>query len=254
MVKVDLNADLGESFGNYQIGNDEEVLKYVTSANVACGFHAGDPLVMEKTIKLALENQVAIGAHPGFPDLLGFGRRNMQLSPAEARAYIIYQISALQGFVKAEGAKLQHVKPHGALYNMAAADYKLARAIAEGVAAVDDQLILVGLAGSELVKAGQDVGLAVASEVFADRAYNPDGSLAPRVQKGAVIADKLEAADRVIKMVTQGRVTAIDGSNINIKADTICVHGDNCQAVEIVKHIRMRLSESSVQVSAMGEI
>jgi len=178
VITVDINSDLGESFGRYKIGNDELVIQQVTSVNIACGFHAGDPLVMEKTVRFALENGVAVGAHPGFPDLMGFGRRKMSISPEEAGAYIIYQVGALNGFMKALGGKMQHVKPHGAFYNMAAADYRLARAIAEGIYAVDSDLIIMGLAGSQLIKAGQDVGLRTASEVFADRAYTIEGTLA----------------------------------------------------------------------------
>ena len=248
MATIDLNSDLGESYGCYKIGNDTLVLQYVTSVNIACGFHAGDPLVMEQTVQFALENNVAVGAHPGFPDLLGFGRRNMIISPQEAKAYIIYQVSALNGFVKALGGKMQHVKPHGALYNMAAKDYNLARAIAEGVYAVDKELILMGLSGHELIKAGEDVGLQTASEVFADRAYTPEGTLASRDILGSVIHDKDEAAARVVEMVTNGQVTATDGTKINIKADSVCVHGDNREALELVKNIRKVLKDRGIEV------
>lgn len=250
MARIDLNSDLGESFGNYKIGNDEVVLQYVTSVNIACGFHAGDPLVMESTVKQALENNVAIGAHPGVPDLMGFGRRNMSISPEEAKAYIIYQVSALNGFVKAQGGNMQHVKPHGALYNMAAKDYKLARAIAEGVYAVDKELILMGLAGSELIKAGKDIGLCTASEVFADRAYTSEGILVSRNLPGAVIHDKVEAVERVLDMVLRGQVTTVDGGKINLEADSICIHGDNQEAVELVSHIIKSLKEANVEVSS----
>ena len=178
--KVDLNSDLGESFGLYKIGNDENVLKYVTSANIACGMHAGDPVVMSKTVKMATENGVGIGAHPGYPDLQGFGRRNMNLTPEEITAFVVYQVGALQTFAKSEGQKLQHVKAHGALYNMAAKDIKIARAIAEGIKLVDPNLIFMALAGSKMVEAAQDAGLKVAQEIFADRAYNSDGTLVAR--------------------------------------------------------------------------
>jgi UPF0271 protein len=206
---------------------------------------------MEETVKLALENNVAVGAHPGLPDLMGFGRRNMSISPREAKAYIIYQVSALNGFIKAQGGRMQHVKPHGALYNMAAKDYKLARSIAEAVYAVDNELVLMGLAGSELIKAGEEVGLCTASEVFADRAYTSEGTLVPRGITGAVIHDKEEAASRVLEMVLEGKVTTLDGGKINLKADSICVHGDNQEAVDLVKYIRKVLKESEVEVKAL---
>jgi len=253
LARVDLNSDLGESFGIYKIGNDEAVISYVTSVNIACGFHAGDPLVMEDTVKKALENNVAVGAHPGFPDLLGFGRRNMVISPREAKAYIIYQVSALNGFVKALGGEMQHVKPHGALYNMAAKDYKLARAIAEGVFAVDREIILMGLAGSQLIKAGKEIGLRTASEVFADRHYTSEGVLVSREIAGSVIHDKEEAAERVLEMVLQGQVSALDGGKINLQADSICVHGDNQEAKELVEHIRKVLNDAGIKVMALKQ-
>lgn len=214
MYKVDLNSDLGESFGAYTIGMDSEILKYVSSANVACGFHAGDPLVMGKTVELAKAAGTAIGAHPGFPDLVGFGRRNLAASPAEAKADVKYQLGALLAFAKSAGVRLQHVKPHGALYNMAAVDMKLALAICEAVAEVDSSIILLGLANSKMLEAGREVGLKVASEVFADRAYLEDGNLVPRRQEGAVIHDKDLAIKRVIGMVTQGKVESITGKEI----------------------------------------
>lgn len=251
MKRVDLNCDLGESFGHYKIGQDETVLPYVTSVNIACGFHAGDPLVMESTVKKALENQVAIGAHPGYPDILGFGRRDMDITPEEAKAYVIYQIGALNGFVKAYGGKMQHVKPHGALYNRAAVDYQLARAIAEGVYAVDSELILMGLAGGELIRGGQEVGLRTASEVFADRTYTSEGKLVPRREKGSVIHDKELASKQVLDMVLNGTVTSIDGKMVSIKAESICVHGDNEEAVALVLEIRKVLEENGVTISSL---
>lgn len=253
MARVDLNCDIGESFGNFIIGNDEVLLQYVTSVNIACGFHAGDPLVMENTVKMALENNVAVGAHPGFPDLLGFGRRNMIISPSEAKAYVIYQVSALNGFVKAQGGKMQHVKPHGAFYNMAAKDYCLARAIAEGVHAVDNDLILMGLAGGELIRAGKEVGLRTASEVFGDRAYTADGKLAPRGTEGAVIHDKDVAAAQILNMVLNEKVVTIDGNEIALQPDSICVHGDNHEAVSLVKQIRKSLKEANVEVKSLRQ-
>lgn len=251
MYKVDLNSDIGESFGTYKLGLDDEVMAHISSANIACGWHAGDALVMEKTVQVALEKGVAIGAHPGFPDLMGFGRREMVLSPEEAKAYVKYQIGALWAFAKSKGAKLQHVKPHGALYNMAAKNQALAKAIAEAVYEVDRDLILVGLANSELTKAGQEIGLRTANEVFADRAYNPDGTLVSRKLEGAVIHDNNLAIARVIRMVKEGKVEAINGEEVSIKADTICVHGDNPQAVAFVDTIRRALEKESVNVCSM---
>ena len=186
---VDLNCDMGESFGAYKIGLDEEVAKYISSANVACGFHASDPVVMDKTVKILKENNVNLGAHPGYPDLMGFGRRNMNVSPADAKAYVMYQIGALSAFAKANGLKIQHVKPHGALYNTAGKDYALSKAICEGIYEVDPSLILLGLSGSQMLKAAADTGLKCAKEVFADRAYEEDGSLVARTKPGAVITD-----------------------------------------------------------------
>lgn len=246
-----MNSDIGESYGNYTIGNDEEVLKFVTSVNVACGFHAGDPHVMEKTIEMAIENNVAVGAHPGFPDIRGFGRRPMAISPEDARVYVIYQISALNGFIKAVGGKLQHVKPHGAFYNMAAIDYKIARAIAEAVYDVDSNLILMGLAGGELVNAGKEVGLKTASEVFADRTYTSEGILLSRKEQGAVIHDKHQAASQILNIIQNGKVKAVDGTEVKIEADSICVHGDNYEAVELVKHLRTELLNANVTIQSL---
>lgn len=206
MKKVDLNSDLGESFGAYTIGLDEEVIAQISSANIACGYHAGDPMVMAQTVASAKEAGVAVGAHPGFPDLMGFGRRNMVCSPKEIKAYIQYQMGALLAFTKAQGIPLQHVKPHGALYNMAGKDMDMAMAIAEGIAEVDSSVILLGLAGSAMLEAGKKVGLPVACEVFADRAYQKDGSLVPRGQEGAVIHDTELAISRTVAMVDRKSV------------------------------------------------
>ena len=254
MYKVDLNSDLGESFGAYTIGLDSEVIAHVSSANVACGYHAGDPLVMDKTVAAAKAAGVAVGAPPGFPDLQGFGRRNMACTPAEVKAYVQYQVGALKAFTQAHGVKLQHVKPHGALYNMAAKDEALADAIAEAIASVDKDLILMGLAGSKMLEAGRRAGLRVASEVFADRAYQADGSLVPRSKPGAVIHDKDEAIARTVRMVTEGKVTAITGEEVAIEAHSICVHGDNPSAVEFVKNIRARLEAEGVTIAPIAEI
>ncbi|MCD6156996.1 MAG: LamB/YcsF family protein, partial [Euryarchaeota archaeon] len=223
--KIDLNSDLGESFGRYKLGMDEEVMKYITSANVACGFHAGDPVVMRRTVRIAKENNVRVGAHPGYPDLMGFGRRYMKLSRDEARNYVLYQIGALYAFLKAEGMSMQHVKPHGALYNALVSDEELAYGVIEGVLDFDKNLIFVALAGSKVVEIAEGIGLKVAREAFADRAYRKDGTLVPRSVPGAVIHDREEVVRRVINIVEEERVRTIDGEWIEIHADTICVHG-----------------------------
>ncbi|MBU3113813.1 LamB/YcsF family protein [Clostridium lacusfryxellense] len=251
---VDLNSDVGESFGAYKIGLDGEVLSYVSSANIACGWHAGDPVVMRDTVKAAFKNGVGIGAHPGFFDVMGFGRRNMTVSPDEMKLYTIYQIGALYGFVRAAGAKMQHVKPHGAMYNMAAKDGKLARAIIDGIWEVDRDLIVLGLAGSELINAAKEKGLKAANEVFADRAYNSDGTLVARSLPGSMIHDKNIAISRVIRMVTEGKVTAINGEDININVDSICVHGDNPEAVDFVKLIKEELFKARVEIKPLSHI
>ena len=254
MYKVDLNADLGESFGAYTIGMDSEVLRYITSANVACGYHAGDPLVMQKTVALAAERDTAVGAHPGFPDLMGFGRRNMNITPDEARAYIKYQVGALMAFTKSCGIKMQHVKPHGAFYNMAAVNDKLAEAICRGIYEVDPELIMLGLAGSAHIRAAEAVGLRTASEVFADRGYMEDGTLVPRSMEGAIIHDRNEAIARTVRMVKEGVVETVTGKVIPIKADSICVHGDNPDAVNFVKDIREKLEQEGVTVTCIADV
>ena len=253
MVKIDLNCDLGESFGAYTIGMDDKVIPLISSCNIACGYHASDPLVMQKTVAMAAGAGIGIGAHPGYPDLMGFGRRNMTVSPAEAAAYVTYQLGALYAFAKAAGVPLQHVKPHGALYNMAGKDYKLALAIAKAVQAFDPSLILMGLAGSESVRAAQDIGLPVAREVFADRAYMPDGSLVPRSREGAVIHDEKVAISRVVRMVKEHKVTAIDGTDIEIVPDSICVHGDNEKALTFVTQIRSALAAEGAEIAPLSE-
>jgi UPF0271 protein len=252
MYKVDLNSDLGESFGDYKLGMDEEVLKYISSANIACGYHAGDPLIMDKTVKMAVKENVAIGAHPGLPDLMGFGRREMKITTEEAKCYVKYQIGALSAFARSRGVKLQHVKVHGALYNMAANDAALSEAIAQAIYETDKDLILVGLANSEMIKAGKKANLKVANEVFADRAYNADGTLVSRKKEGAMIHDEEEAILRVLRMVKEGKVSSITGEDIDIQADTICVHGDNPRAVEFVEKIKSALQEEGIEVVPMG--
>lgn len=254
MKRVDLNCDLGESFGNYTCGMDASVIPHISSANVACSFHAGDPLVMEKTVVLAAKYNTAVGAHPGYPDLVGFGRRNMAVSPAELKAMVIYQIGALKAFCRSQGVTLQHVKPHGAMYNMAAKDRRLADAICDGILAVDKNLILLGLSGSEMLKAAKDKGLRYASEVFADRAYEADGSLTPRALEGSVITDEDEAIARVLQMVQKGTVVARTGEEIAIEADSICLHGDGVKAVEFAKRIRQALTAAGVEIVPLSQL
>lgn len=251
--KVDLNCDMGESFGVYKLGMDEEVIKHISSANIACGFHAGDPSVMDYTVKLALKNGVGIGAHPSFPDLNGFGRRKMDINPEDVRKLVIYQIGALEAFAKSHSTQLQHVKAHGSLNNMASTNYKLALAIAQAIKQVNKDLIYVALGGSAMYKAGKELGLKVASEVFADRAYNPDGTLVSRKKPGAVIKNPELVSKRVIKMITKGKVTAVDGTEIDVEADTICVHGDNPEAVELVKHLKTSLESKGIQIKPMKD-
>ncbi|TQK63716.1 UPF0271 protein [Brevibacillus sp. AG162] len=250
MKTVDLNCDLGESFGAYQLGNDQEILSYITSANVACGFHAGDPATMRKTVQMALEAGVAIGAHPGFADLVGFGRRNMEISPEEAYDLVVYQIGALQAFVHAEGGVMHHVKPHGALYNMAATRPALAESIAMAIYKVNPELVLYGLAGSELTHAGEKIGLATAHEVFADRTYQQDGTLTPRSQPNAMITDQQQSLQQVIRMVSEGLVLTQQGVDIPIQADSICIHGDGAHALEFAQSIRTALLGAGITITA----
>lgn len=250
---VDLNCDMGESFGAYALGADEALMPLVTSANIACGYHAGDPMVMDRTVRLALRYSVGIGAHPGFPDLMGFGRRAMHLRPEEIENYVLYQIGALAAFAHSVGAELSHVKPHGALYNMAARDPEIARAIARGVARAGSHLILVGLAGSALIQTAAELGLPAAREGFADRAYDPDGSLRPRHLPGAVLTDPETAAEQALRIAREGRVVASNGESIPLVADTLCIHGDTPGAAEIARAVRQRLEDAGVQVMPMGK-
>jgi len=249
---IDLNSDMGESYGAYTIGADDEILRWVTSANVACGWHGGDPSVMRRTVERAKALGVAVGAHPSYPDLLGFGRRVMQITRQEARDYMLYQIGALQAFAKALGLTLQHVKPHGAIYNVAVKDRELSLGIAEGIADAGGNLILVGLPGSELLRAGQEVGVRVAREAFGDRAYNEDGTLVSRKLPGSLITDPGAVAERVLGF-TRGMVTAITGKEIHIQADTICLHGDTPGAGAIARRVRERLEASGITPRSMGE-
>ena len=253
--QIDLNSDVGESFGRYQLGMDTEVIPLITSANIACGYHAGDPAVMRTTVELAAQNNVALGAHPGLPDLIGFGRRRLDASLEEIKDYTTYQVGALQGFAAAKGLKLQHVKPHGALYNMAVANPKIWEAVAEACASIDSSLILFALAGpghKALNAIGKRVGIRIAYEFFADRAYNDDGSLVSRNQPDAIIKGHWEAAERVLKMVRDGSVVSINGRETTISAQTICVHGDNPSALALVKKIRETLKAAGVTVAPVG--
>lgn len=256
-MRIDLNADVGEAFGAYpgpggSTDYDAGLLRFVTSANVAAGFHAGDPSVLRATILAAKVAGAAVGAHPGFPDLVGFGRREMNVTPKEAEDFVLYQIAAVAGVAAAEGLKLQHVKPHGALFNMAARDAGLAGAIARATAAFDGSLILFGLPGSEILKAGRANGLRVAAEAFADRAYAPDGALVPRSRPGAVIHDADTVVSRAIRMATERVVAAIDGSIVGLDVDTICVHSDTPGAEDLAARLRAGLEGAGVTVKAIG--
>ena len=250
-ARVDLNADVGESFGAWSLGQDPALMPHITSANVACGLHAGDPGVMRATVALAKANGVAVGAHPGFPDLPGFGRREMQLSPREVEDIVVYQIGALAAVAATQGIRLQHVKAHGALYNMAAVTPALADAIARATAAVDPTLVLFGLPDSDLMRAGERAGLTTASEVFADRAYRSDGTLVPRTQAGAVIHDAGRVVERALSMVRDQSVIAEDGSRVALRVDTICLHGDTPGAAELAARVRRALEEAGVDVRSV---
>ncbi len=253
-IKADLNCDLGESFGAYTIGMDEEVIRLVSSANVACGFHASDPIVMQKTVQRALSAGIGIGAHPGFYDLMGFGRRNMNISPKEAYAYVTYQLGALNAFCVQQGAKIRHVKPHGALYNMAGKDYELAKGICSAIYDFDPDIILLGLSGSQMINAGHDMGLRCANEFFADRAYEDDGSLRARTKEGAMVEDENEAVERVVKVLKTGYVTTYSGNELQLKIDSVCVHGDNAHALEFVKTIRERFAKENIEIAPLREV
>ena len=251
-MRIDINCDMGESFGAYVIGADDAVLPHVTSANIACGFHGGDPTVMRKTVAAAAKHGVAVGAHPSLPDLMGFGRRAMQVTPDEVYDLLIYQIGALLGFAQAAGVRLAHVKPHGALYNMAAAQPTLADAIARAVRDVDSRLVLFGLAGSHLLRAAERAGIPSASEAFADRNYLHDGALVPRSRPDAMVADVDEAVRRAVRMVKEGVVPDVEGEEIPIRADTICIHGDGPHAALLARQLRAGLEAAGIQVVACG--
>jgi UPF0271 protein len=251
MPTIDLNCDMGESFGAWTMGNDASLMDHVTSVNIACGFHAGDPTTIRKTIETAIEKGVSIGAHPGFPDLQGFGRRNMSLSATEVFDIVLYQVAALKGVCEASGARLHHVKPHGALYNQASKDPELSRAIAGAVMAIDPGLIFYGGSGTALISEANECGLRTASEFFADRTYQPDGSLTSRSQPGALINDPKKAVAQALQMVRSGTVTSLTGQTIDITADTICLHGDGAHALEFAVALRSAFAENDVEVRAV---
>jgi UPF0271 protein len=254
-VRIDLNADMGEAFGAYRMGADEELMPLVTSANVACGFHAGDPEVLDRTVALAARHGVAVGAHPGYPDLRGFGRRPLHATPREVEADVLYQIGAAAAFARAHGVRLVHVKPHGALYNQAAADEALARAIARAMARFDGSLVYVGLASSRTMReAARGEGLRFAGEAFADRAYNPDGTLVARSVPGSVIVEPERAALQALSIARDGVAVAHDGSRVSLRAETLCIHGDNPSALSNARGIRKALAEAAIEVAALGPV
>ena len=253
MRRIDLNCDMGEGFGIYRFGTDDELMKYITSANIACGFHAGDASTIRQTVTLALKYDVAIGAHPGFPDLAGFGRREMKLSPQEIQDLTIYQLGAVQAIAAAEGGSVTHVKPHGALYNMATRDRSLADAIATAVYKVNPQLLLFGLSGSELINAGEALGLKTIKEVFADRSYEADGSLTSRSIHGAVIADSEQAAAQAVNLIVRNEVRTRQGTSLQLQADTICIHGDTLNAAVYAQQLRESLEHEGVTIVKAGQ-
>lgn len=248
MYSIDLNSDMGESFGAYKIGNDQEIIKYVTSANVACGWHGGDPIVMERVVRLAKEQGAAVGAHPGYPDLMGFGRRKMQLSLTEIKNYMKYQIGALYAFTSSVGMELQHVAPHGALGNLCQEDYDVSEAICQAVYEFDRELIIYYCAGAALGEVAARMGLQTAAEIFADRAYMDDLSLVPRGTPGAMITDEEESIKRCVRMIKEGMVTTISGKDVPIQGDTLCVHGDGAKALEFVCRIRSAFESEGIKI------
>jgi len=251
--KIDLNCDLGESYGEFKVGNDEKIMPYITSANIACGFHAGDPMTVATTISMAKEHNVAIGAHPSFPDLMGFGRREMQLTFEEVKNCVIYQIGAVQGFARIAGINLQHVKPHGALYNMAAKDERISEAIVEGVQALDSNLIVFSPSRSMLTKVAEKAGLIVANEFFADRSYNSDGSLVSRKQPNAMIEDPEKVVERALRAVVEAKVLAVDGKSVKLgDVYTICVHGDTPSAVKLAQALKRGFAKAAIEVEPVG--
>ena len=255
MPTIDLNCDMGESFGVYKLGRDEDVIEHVSSVNIACGWHAGDALVMNRSVKLAVDHGVGVGAHPSYPDLMGFGRRNMSCTLEEIRNYVIYQIGALSAFCAANGVTMQHVKAHGTLYLTAVENEAVATAVAEAIVSVDPGLLFVALAGPKgalMAGIGEELGLKVVREAFPDRAYTAEGTLASRSLRGTVISDPEKVAERALKMAKEGRVIAIDGTEIDLQAHTLCVHGDNASAVDVVKTVRGLLESEGIAVKPMS--
>ncbi|OFQ99092.1 lactam utilization protein LamB [Staphylococcus sp. HMSC066C03] len=250
-MQIDLNCDLGEAFGNYSFGGDKDIIPLITSANIACGFHAGDENVMNETIQLAKENNVGIGAHPGLPDLQGFGRRKMDIKPKEIYNLVVYQLGALNGFCKIHGTRINHVKPHGALYNMGVKNKEIAQAIAQAVYDFDKSLVLVGLSNTLLISEAEALGLRTASEVFADRRYEDDGQLVSRQESDATITNTDEALQQVLKMVTENKVVSKNGKEIDLQADTICVHGDGAHALDFVTQIRKKLTKEGIDIQSL---
>ena len=253
-LTLDLNCDMGESFGAWTMGHDTEIMPFISSANIACGYHAGDPGVMRETVACAKAHGVAIGAHPGLPDLQGFGRRAMQITEQEAYDIVVAQIGTLAGVAASQGTRLNHVKAHGMLYNMAVKDRALARGIAKAVHDVDKSLVFFGLAGSHMLEEARALGLAAAGEVFGDRSYQPDGSLTPRSKPGAMITDVNQSIEQVLRMVKQSKVIAQDGTAVTVKADTLCLHGDQPDAVEFAMVIRAALKEHDIAVKACSGV
>ncbi|HEX5590955.1 MAG TPA: 5-oxoprolinase subunit PxpA [Candidatus Limnocylindrales bacterium] len=251
-MRIDLNADVGESLGPWPMGDDAALIPHVTSVNIACGFHAGDPRTIERTVALAMAAGAAIGAHPGYPDLVGFGRRDLAMSAEDLEASIVYQVGAVMAFARAAGAELRHVKAHGALYNRAAADPGVAAAVARAVRRSSAGLVLVGLAGSALLDAGRDAGLTVAAEAFPDRAYEPDGTLRSRSLPDAVMTDSATVAERAVRMARDGVVVAVGGATVALQADTLCIHGDTPGAAEHARAVRAALEAAGIAVRPLG--
>lgn len=253
-MRVDINCDMGESFGAYTLGEDESIIAYISSANIACGFHAGDPMVMARTVELATRHHAAVGAHPSYPDIMGFGRRNLQTFPGEIKNYVLCQIGALDAFARSNGTQLQHVKPHGALYNLAARDEAAALEVIAAVKSFNPELILVTLAGSLCADLAVASGLRCAREAFPDRAYLGDGQLAPRSMEGSVIHDEQAVQQRIVKLVREGRLTSIDGEEMTLAAETLCVHGDTPGAWKLAQVIRQTLQNNGIEVAPMAQI
>lgn len=250
MSVVDLNADIGESFGRYELPGEDDLLSLITSANVACGFHAGDPMVMQRTVSAAAGRGVTVGAHPGYRDLIGFGRRELAASAAEIAADVVYQVGALDGFCRTAGTRVRYVKLHGALYHRASEDKEVAKSVAFALRQLDQELVVLGPEGSAMLQAANATGLDVAREAFVDRAYQPDGRLVPRRMPGAVLDDADAIAERALRMVQDRYVVAIDGTRCIIRADSLCVHGDGPKAVAVVRAVRQRFDQEGISLAA----